>query len=277
VSDKPLLKRWWVRISLAFLVLGLVAYVARNFVVRKGLETAVTEVTGFPLEIDSFNLGIAQSKVVVKGMHLRNPRGFPDPRCITIRRLVADVDLGSAFKDEFHAEAIDLDIDEIIVVKNAVGETNLDRLAALGGGGDEKEPAPEAKGKKEPAKERKWRCDRFHLRIPRVVFLDYTSLRQGKPKEEVYVLNVDETFHDLTEPDAIIRIIVLKVLAGTPIRLVNATVDTLAAGVSGVVGGVVKGVGGVVEGVGGLIGVGGKEEPKKEPPPPPPKKPVKKK
>ena len=165
-------------------------------------------------------------------------------------------------------------VPEIVVVKNSKGETNLDRLSALAEGDPKKPP-------EEPAKERKWRCDHLHLAIGRVVFLDFTRMRDGKPKEEVWDLNVDEEFRDLTNPNQIIRLIVLKVVAGTPIRLVNSTVDTLREGLSGVAGAagdVIKGAGGVIkgaaEGIGGAIegifGGGKKEEPPPPPPPPPP-------
>ncbi len=275
MSAKPLLSRWWMRLLLGLLVLGLVAFLARNLIVRKGLEAAVTEVTGFPLAIDSFALGILDSKVVVKGMRLSNPPGFEDPRCIGIRRLAADVELGSAFGDELHIEEIDLDIEEVVVVRSAGGETNLDRLAALGGGGEG------GKAKEEgPAKQRKWRCDRLHLRLPKVVFLDYSSMRDGKPKREVYDLRVDETFRNVRGPEEVVKIIVLKVVAGTPIRLVRASVETLTRGLGDVHGGAAKGVGGVVEGVGGAIGgvlgVGG-DDGKKEPEPAPKKKAPRKK
>src|SRR5688572_31048633 len=50
------------RIGVALLVLGVAGYFARNLLVRKGLETAVTEVTGFPLAIDSFDLGLFEDR-----------------------------------------------------------------------------------------------------------------------------------------------------------------------------------------------------------------------
>ena len=276
---KPLLAKTWVRVVLVLVALALLAFLLRNFLVRKGLEATVTGVTGFPLAIDDFDLGLLDSKVDVKGLHLTNPPGFEDPRCFSARRLAADIELSTAFGKELHIEDLDLDIEEVVVVRNVKGETSLDRLAALGGDkkdGKDGKPAPAGP----PAEEKKWRCDRFHLRIDRVLFLDYSNMRHGKPKQEVYDLKVDETFQGITGPGAVIRIVVLKVLAGTPIRLANATVETLSDGLEDAldgavkgVGGVVKGVGSTLEGIGGALGIGGKEEA----PPPPPKKPVKKK
>ena len=272
----PKKKGWFRRWALPLLGIAaaglLLAVVFRGFLVRKMVEEGVTRVTGFPLEVESVDLGLSNTRVEVINLRLKNPVGFEDPRCLHMARLVADVDLPSLFTDRFHAEEIEVVIPEIVVVKNAAGETNLDRLSALAG--DEKEKKAE-----EPAKELEWKCDRLHLVIGKVVFLDFTRMRDGKPKEDVWDLSVDEEFRDLTNPNQIIRIIVLKVLAGTPIRLVNATVDTLKDGLSGVVGiagGVIKGAGGIIkgaaDGIGGVVeGIfGGGEE--KPPPPPPPKK-----
>src|SRR5688572_31177061 len=98
------------RIGVALLVLGVAGYFARNLLVRKGLEAAVTEGTGFPLAIGSFDLGLFDSKVDARGLRLSNPAGFEDPRCLEVKRLAADVALRSAFKERLRIEAIDLDI-----------------------------------------------------------------------------------------------------------------------------------------------------------------------
>ena len=106
----------------------------------------------------------------------------------------------------------------------------------------------------------------------------------GESMSDWNTYEIDEEFRDLTSPEQIVRLIVLKVVAGTPIRLVNATVETLRDGLDGVVGvagDILKGAGGAIkgaaEGIGGAIegifGGGKKEEP---PPPPPPEEPKKK-
>ncbi|HEU4394112.1 MAG TPA: hypothetical protein VFS92_01000, partial [Planctomycetota bacterium] len=228
-KKKGWLRRWALPLVGIAAALAVAFVLFRGFVVRKAIETAVTRVTGFPLEIEDCSVGLTNARVEVTNLRLRNPPGFEDPRCLHASRIVAEAEIGSFWGDEFHAREIELVVPEIVVVKNSQGETNLDRLSTLTEGDPKKPP-------EEPAKERKWRCDRLHLAIGRVVFLDFTRMRDGKPKEEVWELDVDEEFRDLTNPNQIIRIIVLKVLAGTPIRLVNATVDTLREGLSGVAG-----------------------------------------
>ena len=270
--------RWTIRIAIGFAALFLLLLVSRGFVVRHALEAAVTRSTGFPLEIADVSIGLTNGRVEVTDLRLGNPPGFEDPRCLHVSKLVADAEVGSFLREVYHAEEIELVVPEIVVVKNAAGETNLDRLSALAGKDGEKKPD-------EPGKELRWRCDRLRLVLGKVVFLDYSRAKDGKPRRETWDLDIDEEFRDLTSPDQIVRLIVLKVVAGTPIRLVNATVETLKEGLDGVVGvagEILKGAGGAIkgaaEGIGGAIegifGGGKKAEP--PPPPPPPEDPKKK-
>jgi hypothetical protein len=295
-APKPLLRRWWVRLLLVLALLGttgvVLAFVYRNTLLRRGIETAVTRVTGFPLEIATFDAELLSARVALGGLRLRNPPDFEDPRCLDVPKVVVDMDLESLFGSDIHVQDIDLHVREVVVVKNARGETSLDRLKALGGGGERKpeDPPPEAKRKADAEKGKepplKWRCDRLRLRVGKVRYLDYTDLRKdGSPKQETWDLDVDEEFRDLTEPEQVVKILVLEILKGTPLRLVNASVDSLLDGLGGVsnkagkllsgaagaVGGVIKNIG---EGIGGVFGIGGEEktEPEPEPKKVPPKK-----
>ena len=275
------LRKWGLRALVALAVLLAGAWLLRNVLVRKGLEVAVAEATGFPLSVGSLDLGLFRTRVEVGDLRLSNPGGFEDPRCLRAPRLVADVDVGSLFTDSFHAEEIVLDVAEVVVVKNARGETNLDRLAALGDGG---KGDPAGDGRRGKGKPRKWRCDRLHLKVGKVVLLDYSKAKGGKPREDSWDLGIDETFRDIDGPGKIARLLVLRILEKAPLRLVNVSAASLREGLGGVVdaagrllGGSGKGVGGIVEGVGGalegILGGGeGKGEGEGKPPPPPPGK-----
>jgi hypothetical protein len=267
-EETPRPGRWKRRLLLAaaaFLALLAGGFLARNFLLRKGTEAAVAWATGFPLEIGRFDLGLVRSRLEIDDLRLLNPGGFEDPRCIRVPRVVADVEVRSAFRDELHIEEIVLDVAEVVVVRNAKGETNLDRLEALGGG--EKAPAEKKPGGKKPAgegKEHRWRCDRLDLSMGKVLYIDYTRMKDGKPKEESFDLDVrHEVFRDVTSPKEVVKIIVWKVLKGTPVRLLNASVESLQEGLGSVVGGVAGAAGDAVKGVGDAIGglFGGKKEP----------------
>ena len=274
MSDEPKRsgwKRWLLRLCLAFVVLVAAGYFARNVLLRKGVESSVTRATGFPLEIGGFDLGLFNTRIEVDDLRLLNPEGFEDRRCLRVPRLVADVDLRSAFGPELHIREIVLDVAEVVVVRNAKGETNLDRLRALGG---EKAPAEEKKPAG-PEKPVKWRCDRLEIGVGKALLLDYSRMKDGKPKEESFDIGVHEEFRNVTSPEQIVKIITWKVLSGSPVRLMHATIDSIKEGLGGVMnsagevlgsaagaaGDAVKGVG---DALGGILGGDKKKEPPKK-------------
>jgi hypothetical protein len=251
-------------------------YFLRNAIARSAAETAVTRATGFPLEIGSFDLGLFDSRVEIRDLRLRNPGGFEDPRFLHAPRIVADVEAASVLSDRFHAEEIVLRVKEVVVVRNAAGETNLDRLKALGGDGKGEAPPPEEEPAAGKEKEFRWKCDRLRLSLGKVIYLDYTKAKEGKPREEVWDLGIDKEFRNLTSPDQIVRVLVLEVVTNSPVQLLKAGVAGLRAGLEGVADGAgraLKGAGkavqGAVEGIGDALGglLGGEEKP-----PEPPKK-----
>lgn len=277
-------RRRLLRLGVAFLALLVIGWFARNFLVRKGLEAAVTETTGFPFTVGSFDLGLFDARIDVAGMDLRNPPGFEDPRCLRIPRLAADLGFWSLFGRTLHVEECVLDVDEVVVVRDAAGETNLDRLKSLGGGKGKSKGEPKAKegppaegGAHAKRKPFKWRCDRLELTLRRVIFVDYSRVKDGKPSVTEYDVKVDhEEFRDIDGPEKILRLVVLRVLQRTKITLGSVSADSLTEGLGGVAGnlaGVAGGLSGAVEGgvkgvekaLDGILGGGRKDErPKKK-------------
>ena len=281
--------RWTLRLGVALLLLLVLGILGRNILIRKGAEAVVTQVTAFPFTMGSFNLGLFDARAEIGDMELRNPPGFEDPRCLSIPRLVADIEGKSLFRETLHVEEIVLDIREVVVVRNAAGETNLDRLKALAGDGGkngEGKPggkeggggkAPPDSGSDEGGTKRKWKCDRLDLTLGRVVYLDYSKMKDGKPKEEMFELRIaHEEFRNIHDPEQIVKIIVLKVLKGTSIKMMNATVESLTGSLkdvtSGIGSAVEGGVKGIGDAIGGIFGGGKKDEPPKKEEPPPKKK-----
>jgi hypothetical protein len=259
------LRKWAIGFAIVFGLLLTVAVFGRNALLRAGLQRTVSRVTGFPLSIGTFDLGLTTTRLEAHDMVLTNPDGFEDRRCISIPELVLDPEVASLFSTTVHIEELTLAIDEVVVVKNASGETNLDRLKALGGDGDD--PGTGGGGTKPDGTEkeggmRKVRIDFLHLKIGTVRFLDFSRMKDGKPRQEEWKLNLDEEFRDLDSPEKVVRLVVLRVLQRTNLKLVRSSVDDLIGGLGGVgtgaggaIGTVVDGLGkGVNDALGGLLG-----------------------
>jgi len=93
-------------------------------VVEKGVKVA----TGLLLEIKELDIGLISTHVGIKGLSLYNPKGFPQEAMFYSPEIFVDYHLGDLFKGIVHLEDIRLDIDRLVIVKNAQGQTNLDIL-----------------------------------------------------------------------------------------------------------------------------------------------------
>ncbi len=130
-----------------------------------------------------------------------------------------------------------LNLKEFVVVKNAEGEVNVNALKPEG---EKKEPkkrrAPAEPKKKAKAPE--MQIDSLRLKIGKVVYKDYS--RGGGPFVREFDVNVDEEYKDIDSPRALIKLIMVKALAGTAVsklagidinELKGAITDTLSGAV----------------------------------------------
>ncbi len=239
-------------------VLGVVGVLARNALLRAGMEAAVGAATGFPLEVASVDLGLLDARLEVRGLHLRNPEGFGEPTCLRVPGMVADPRLRSLLGERIHLEELSVDVAEVVVVRRADGETNLDRLRALGGGkkgsdgGGGGGTSDGGSGSGSGAGGgRKFRIDLLRLGIGKVRMIDHSAMRDGKPTERTWDLGIREEFRDLDSPEQVVRVIVLRVLQRTNIRLLAASLEDVAGGLGGVVTGAGERIGSLVKGLGG--------------------------
>ena len=104
-----------------------------------------------------------------------------------------------------------INLKQVVIVKNAKGETNIQRLkgvASSGSGGKSTAPS----GSSPAAKESKtrYRVDLLRVHIGTVTVKDYS---RGKPSERDYKLNADATYKDITDSTDITRLVLMTMLS----------------------------------------------------------------
>ncbi|MCX5716315.1 MAG: hypothetical protein NTV07_05630, partial [Candidatus Omnitrophica bacterium] len=95
--------------------------VGKDMIIKTAVEKGVQAVTGLPLSMKSFNLGILSTKVGIKGLMLYNPKGFPDKTMLNAPEIYVDYDLGAMIGGTVHLREARINIEEFTVVKNANG------------------------------------------------------------------------------------------------------------------------------------------------------------
>jgi len=138
-------------------------------------------------------------------------------------------DLPAIFQGRVHLKAIQINLNELVVVKNKEGELNINTLTALGGDGGGKKAEPR---EKKEAKPLDLQIDSLDLQISRVIYKDYSS--GDTPSVKEFELGINEHFENITDPNDLVKIIVVKALMGTTLaKLPDLDFSGLASSVSG--------------------------------------------
>jgi len=203
-------------LKLLFLA-GLLAAVAVAawVVVVPGLIVAGLEArTGFSVQARRLALNPWQARVEVEGLIVRNPDGWPGRDFLDVRRAVADLELWPLLLGRIEAAAVELDVAQVTLVKDAAGRLNAvvfkEALLAGADAGSLPRPPPAPKGKgAAPA----FLIHRLTLRFDRLVYADHSGAR---PAVSEYNLGIRR---DLREVDSVVKL--LSPFDGAALRVVG--------------------------------------------------------
>lgn len=192
---KKLLK--WSLVGVVALLI--IFFLTLNLLARKSVEVAVAKVTGFPLEIGSMNVGLFSSKIDVRDIKLKNPSGYEDPVFANLPRLYVAYQLPSLVSGNNHIYDLLIELNEIVVVKKAGGESNVVKL---------KQAVSSGKGST------KYQIDLLRVRFAGDVLIkDYT---RGKPTERRITLNLSRDYKDIANSTDVTRLVLMTILPHLP-------------------------------------------------------------
>lgn len=219
------------KIVVGILVALIVISFAKDIIIKIAVEKGVQAVTGLPLKMKGFKIGIIRTLVDIKGLKLYNPKGYTDKVMLDMPEIYVDYHLLPIFKGKVHLQEMRIDLKEFVVVKNKNGEINLDSLKVVE---DQKEkkarkkPKAEAKGK---GKAPDIQIDLLELKIGKVLYKDYS--RDGDPVVTEYDIGIDERYENITNLSTLISLILVKSLVGTNIaRLTKVDLKGLQGSIS---------------------------------------------
>jgi uncharacterized protein involved in outer membrane biogenesis len=210
----------WLGIGLLVLLVALV--LGRNFIARKSVEMGAKAMTGFPLEIGSVNLGLFNGQLDVSNLKLMNPPDFKERLFVDLPEFRIDYRLGSMLAGSPHINDMLINLNQIVIVKNADGESNVQRLKGVtssSSSGAQSQPA-----KSEPGKKTSYRVDQLRIHIGTVTFKDYSK---GTPTEREIPLNVNATYKDITDSTDITRLVLMTMLSQARLPDIGVNVNDL--------------------------------------------------
>ena len=218
-----ILKKLLIRVVMALVALLLILFLALNFIARKAVEVGVTKVTGFPLEIGSVNMGLLSSKLDVHDLKLMNPPEFQEKMFVDMPQLYIDYRLASMLKKTPHINDMFINIKQLVIVKSNKGESNAKKLKGIVLSSDSSV---------------KYSVDKLRVHVSTVTIKDFS---RAKPSERNITLNIDATYHNITDATDITRLVLLTVMS--QVHLPDIKIDDLKNNLSNATKGVADTVG----------------------------------
>ncbi|HOE69310.1 MAG TPA: AsmA family protein [Candidatus Omnitrophota bacterium] len=212
------------------LIVGLV--LARNIVAKVAIEQGAAAVAGLPLEIGKLDIGLRKTYLDIENLEVGNPKGFGNEVMVDMPKILVDYNLTNILKGKLHMERIDLNLRQFTVVRGHDGRLNINSIKAV----QQAKPASPGSGEapKKEVKAMPIQLDIVRLRIGKVVYID---LGGAQPSTKEFTIGLDETYRNITEQGALVRLIVLRIMTRTPLAmLTNFDIGGLQSSVSGIVG-----------------------------------------
>jgi uncharacterized protein involved in outer membrane biogenesis len=207
-------------------IVGLVAFtIVRDSIIKSVIASVATNITGAPVHIGGFSLGVIKQSVKITDFRMYNPKGFPREILVDIPKLGVSLNLADLTKGKIHLKVLDFDLKELALTKNKEGKLNVDSLKVVETG----EKPKEEKAKK-PAKQMAIQIDLVNLNIGRVINTDYSA---GEPPVvKVYDVNIKKTYKDITSAQQLAALIISEPLKAAGIQGLQIYAATLIAGVA---------------------------------------------
>lgn len=192
-----------VLITMTILVSG------RNFIAKKAIKYTAEKKMGLDARMESLNINLIKTSVNIEGLTLYNPQGFSKNKMVFIPRIYVDYILTDLLQNKIHIKKIDFYLKEILVERNEKG-VNLQHVKLPS---TKKRTKKSRERKKTPSKKkRKLKIDKFHLKIDRVKYINFTN--RGKTKQ-IANINLDTTFNNINSLRELKTIIVAQIAPQT--------------------------------------------------------------
>ncbi|MDD4938706.1 MAG: hypothetical protein PHE18_01430 [Candidatus Omnitrophica bacterium] len=209
-------KRNFLILLVFLLVLLFVLAFAKNIIAQVVITSGVKAITGLEVKTGGVNASIRKTFLGINGLTVFNPPQFSDRVMVNMPEVYVDYNLGDFFKGKAHFEELRINLEELIVVRNQANQVNIKSLKALLPKGEGKPPQIQIDG--------------LTLKISRVIYKDYVL---GSPETREFNVNITEKIENVTDPQALVRLILMRALSKTNIAgLAGIDLDKLKQDIS---------------------------------------------
>ena len=207
-------------VLIALLAIGIV----KDQIIKAVVITVATQVTGAPVHIDGFSLGIFTQTVRISGFKMYNPQGFSRGIMVDLTKANVTYDLGALFGKKLHLANVEIELKELGLEKNKDGKLNVDELKVV------KEAAAGKKENKPSPEQMPLQIDLLKLGMGRIVSKDYSA--GAEPVVSVYDINLHKTYKNITSAQQLAALILAEPMKSAGIQGAKIYGAAMLAGVA---------------------------------------------
>lgn len=119
------LLKWFIRLCLLLLALGIVLLLCKDFIIRKITEHRIAAQTGLRTKIDRMHVGFTRPIISMQGFTLYNSPEFGSGVLMRAADLHMVYDPEAIQSGELHLNLFRLDLAELNIVRSKDGQTNI--------------------------------------------------------------------------------------------------------------------------------------------------------
>ncbi len=208
-------------VSAIVVIAVLAAGIIKDQIIKTVITIAATEITGAPVHIDAFSLGVFNQSVRISGFKMYNPKGFPRGILVYLPEINVTYDLGALFKKRLHLVSAEIELKEMGLIKNEEGKLNVNELKVVKQG---------AKKEGKPSKQMPMQIDMLKLGIGKIVSKDYSSGKE--PVVYVYDVNIHKNYKNITSARQLAALIMIEPMKAAGIQGAEIYGVAILAGVA---------------------------------------------
>jgi len=174
------MKKFFIVLGIVVSSLACIAFI-KDQIIKSVVTAVASKITGAPVHMDGFSMNIFSSTIHITGFKMYNPDGFPEGLLVSCPKINAIYDRASLFKGEPHFLLVEVELKEMVLVKNKEGKLNVDSLKIV---------YPLKSSPSVPM-----RIDLLNLSIGKIVYKDYTI--GTEPGVRVFDINRHQSYKSI--------------------------------------------------------------------------------
>lgn len=188
-------RKWIIAAAVCLSFVMVLRIVASNGI-RWGVTAVLSRELGVKTELGTAHLSLSKHRIMLRDLRIMQPKGFGTGILLNAPLIEVNFDLQALKQKKIHIYQMNLQISDVVVVKNWDGVLNVDQMKSFQAGNANDGATGKAQNTQKPKDV--FTLDRMKLSINRVVFKDLTG---EKPKVTARYLKIkDAEFTDIASP-----------------------------------------------------------------------------